>query len=278
MVKKNGFVLIIVLCLSLVFFNCKKNKEDEKVDNQEIVSVSKSTASKLEYAEKQLDLLLSKAEAIDSIPRTVKGGKIKWINPTYDWTEGFFPGSCWMLYEVTNNDKWKKAGEKFQAKFENHKDLTNDHDLGFIFNCSYGNGYRLTKNEEFKNVMVTAAKSLITRFDAKVGALKSWDVDRGWQSERGWMFPVIIDNMMNLELLFEVSELTGDSIYKNIAIAHADTTMKNHFREDFSSYHVVDYDTTTGEVRGEYPAQGVSRESSWSRGQAWGTLCVHHVL
>ena len=115
------------------------------------------------------------------------------------------------------------------------------------------------------------------RFDPRVGVIKSWDEDKGWQGERGWQYPVIVDNMMNLELLFIVSEFTGDPTYKTVAITHANTTLKNHFRKDNSSYHVVDYDSLTGAVRSKVTAQGYTNESSWARGQAWGlygyTMC-----
>lgn len=225
----------------------------------------------LNSAEKQVTLLLKEAEKANKIPRTLTAeGEMHWAHDNFDWTEGFFPGSCWYLYEVTKDEKWKNAAEKFQAKFEDHKNRTTNHDLGFVFNCSYGNGYRLTNNEAFKQVMITAGDSLLTRFNPTVGCIKSWDVDNGWQSTRGWEFPVIIDNMMNLELLFELSELTGNDKYKKVAIAHADTTLKNHFREDNSSVHVVDYSPETGEVRNKHTAQGFAHESAWARGQAWG--------
>jgi len=129
--------------------------------------------------------------------------------------------------------------------------------------------------------MITASNSLATRFNPNVGCIKSWDVTSGWQKERGWKFPVIVDNMMNLELLFKASLLTGDSKYKDIAITHANTTIKNHFRENNSSFHVVDYDPETGEVRGKHTAQGFAASSSWARGQAWGlygyTVCYRYT-
>ena len=236
----------------------------------------------LNSAEKQLTLLLKDAVKSDRIPRTINAeGEMHYTGLNFDWTEGFFPGTCWYLYEVTKDDKWKKAAEKFQSKYEDHKLKTSYHDLGFVFNCSYGNGYKLTKNEEFKKVLITAGDSLMTRFNPVVGSIMSWDVDKGWQSKRGWKFPVIIDNMMNLEMLFELTELTGNSKYKEVAIAHANTTLKNHFREDNSSFHVVDYDPETGEVRNKQTAQGYAHESSWARGQAWGiygyTMCYRYT-
>lgn len=236
----------------------------------------------IKASEQQFSLLLQEAEKAHKIPRTLdEKGEIFWASSDFDWTEGFFSGSCWYFYEATNDPKWKKAAEQFQALFENHKKRTDNHDLGFVFNCSYGNAYRLTKDEKFKLVMIEAANSLITRFNPAVGCIKSWDVDKGWQSTRGWEYPVIIDNMMNLELLFKASEFTGDPKYKEIAIIHANTTMKNHFRPDNSSYHVVDYDPKTGAVRKKNTAQGFADESSWARGQAWGlygyTVCYRYT-
>lgn len=262
-------VLLIIGCFS----SCNFKKPSPIISGSD---------APLEFVEKQLSLLLADAEKANRIPRTLTAdGEMHWVRDGFDWTEGFFPGSCWYLYEVTKKEKWKIAAEKFQGFYEEHKYSTQNHDLGFIFNCSYGNGYRITKNKTFKDVMLTAGDSLITRFNPKVGCIQSWDVDRGWQAERGWEFPVIIDNMMNLELLFELSELTGDNKYKNIATQHADTTIKNHFREDNSSVHVVDYDPETGEVRNKHTAQGYAHESSWARGQAWGiygyTICYRYT-
>ncbi|MGB2129141.1 MAG: glycoside hydrolase family 88 protein [Flavicella sp.] len=267
----NKIKLIILLALSFQFYACS-SPETKSVD------VEKQIA----FSERQLSLLLKDAEAANNIPRTVTAnGKMHWIHENFDWTEGFYPGSSWYLYEITKDEKWRQAAEKFQAIFEDQKYRLTNHDLGFVFNCSYGNGFRLTGNESFKEVMITAGNSLITRFNPKVGCIKSWDVDKGWQAKRGWKFPVIIDNMMNLELLFELTKITGDDTYQKIAIAHANTTMKNHFRADNSSYHVIDYDPYTGAVRKRNTAQGYAHESSWARGQAWGiygyTVCYRYT-
>ena len=134
---------------------------------------------------------------------------------------------------------------------------------------SYGNGLRLKNIDGYKDVIVNTAKSLSTRFRPAAGVIQSWDADKGWQANNGWKCPVIIDNMMNLELLFKATEFSGDSTFADIAVSHADQTMKNHYRPDYSTYHVVDYDPETGAVRGRYTAQGYSDESSWARGQAW---------
>ncbi len=264
--------LLLIFYLLILVSSCK----------EKTTYVEKHKTSSIDRAVEQLSLQLIEAQKANRIPRTVTAdGKIHWTNPQFDWTEGFFPGSLWYLYKATHDEKWKIAAQSFQTMFENHKYLTTNHDLGFIFNCSYGNGFDLTKNEHFSEVIVTAADSLSTRFNATVGCIKSWDVDHGWQSTRDWKFPVIVDNMMNLELLFKASEITGNPKYSALATTHANTTLKNHFREDNSSYHVVDYDPETGLVRSKETAQGFANESAWARGQAWGlygyTVCYRYT-
>lgn len=214
-------------------------------------------------------------------PRTVMpDGKTAWSKNTFDWTMGFFPGSCWLLYEMSGDSKWMNAAKKQQELFVNMTSHSH-HDLGFVFNCSYGNAYRLTGDSTYLKVLLKAGKTLMNRYNRKVGCIKSWNTEYGWQAKRGWAFPVIIDNIMNLELLFNLTCLTNDSNYYHIAVSHAETTMRNHFRNDFSSYHVVDYDPETGKVRSKETAQGYSNESNWARGQAWGvygfTMCYRYT-
>lgn len=240
------------------------------------------TEIRLEKIGRHLEGLREVAMAENNIPRSItKDGAIRWITQPYDWTEGFWAGTCWMLYERTQDEKWKEAAIASQKLVEHHKNLTNDHDLGFIFNNSYGKAYRITGDKHYKQVLIDASNALVTRFNEKIGCIQSWDVVGNWQAERGWQFPVIIDNLMNLEMLFEASNITGDSSYRNIAIAHANTTMENHFRPDGSSYHVVDYDPDTGAVRSRVTAQGYADESAWARGQAWAlygyTMCYRYT-
>jgi hypothetical protein len=167
------------------------------------------------------------------------------------------------MYDYSNDSYWRKKAELWTNGLEQEKYNTKTHDLGFMLHSSFGNGFRLTKNPNYKNVLMQGAKSLASRFDSKVGCIRSWD-------HGAWTFPVIIDNMMNLELLFEASRISGDKTFYNIALTHAKTTLRNHFRPDGSSYHVVDYNTSTGKVISKSTAQGYSKESSWARGQAWG--------
>ncbi|WP_455641272.1 glycoside hydrolase family 88 protein [Parabacteroides sp.] len=198
-----------------------------------------------------------------------------------DWRSGFFPGSVWYLYELSGDTALLPLAQKYTLAIEEAKNLTWHHDIGFIINCSFGNGLRLTADPSYKEVIVEAARSLSTRFRETAGIIQSWNVDRGWQSERGWECPVIIDNMMNLELMFEATRLSGDSTFYKIAVSHADRTMQEHFRPDGSCYHVIDYSLKEGSVRHRQTAQGYADESIWSRGQAWAiygyTVCYRET-
>ncbi len=201
----------------------------------------------------------------DSFPRSLEpNGQIRGV-ASRDWTSGFYPGVLWYAYEYTGNEAYKKLAQEWTALVEDQKTNAGTHDMGFKINCSFGNGYRITNDPKYREIMVESAKTLSTRFNPVVGCTRSWDFNKDV-----WTFPVIIDNMMNLELLFLATEFTGDSSYYQMAREHAITTMENHFREDNSSWHVVDYDPQTGAVRGKQTHQGYSDESSWARGQAWG--------
>jgi hypothetical protein len=200
----------------------------------------------------------------DVLPRsTDAGGRLLTAKSGW-WTSGFFPGSLWYLYEYSNDEKLKDAAIRMTSRVEREKFNTGTHDLGFMLYCSFGNGFRLTGDTAYRGVLLTGANSLLTRFRPLVGCIQSWDHVKKWEC------PVIIDNMMNLEYLAWAFKETGDSAYYNTCISHSDTTIKYHFRPDFSSYHVVSYDTVTGRVEARQTAQGYSDESSWARGQSWG--------
>jgi hypothetical protein len=179
------------------------------------------------------------------------------------WCSGFFSGALWYLAEYTKDQNIKKEADLWTVALEKEQYNKETHDLGFMLYCSYGNGYRLTRNPAYKAVMLNGAASLASRFDPKVGLIKSWN------SFKGFNYPVIIDNMMNLEYLFWAAEASGDKKFYNICISHADKTLQNQFRPDFSSYHVVCYDSV-GNVLAKKTAQGYADNSAWARGQAWG--------
>jgi hypothetical protein len=204
----------------------------------------------------------------DQLPRTFQNGKVMTVTPSA-WVSGFYPGTLLYLYQYSEDTALSHEAIERLKLLEKLQFVTSTHDLGFMMYNSFGNAYRLFHDPHYKDVLVQSAKSLATRFNPKVGCIKSWNEVKSLDGKRVLHFPVIIDNMMNLELLFFASKATGDPYYKNIAIQHANTTLKNHFRPDFSSYHVVDYDTTTGKVKSKETEQGFSDNSTWARGQAW---------
>ncbi|MEI8086174.1 MAG: glycoside hydrolase family 88 protein [Paludibacter sp.] len=216
----------------------------------------------LDRSSEQLLAAADKCKKSKLSPRTYENGAISLVG-TNDWTCGFFPGSLWYMYEITKNDTFKTEAERFTGFIEKAQYRKDTHDLGFILNSSYGNGYRLTNNEQYKSVLVTGSKSLMTRYHPEFGLIKSWD------NRNGWQFPVIIDNMLNLEFLCNVGIITGDSSLKIACKSHADKTMVNQFRPDNSCYHVVNYDSISGKVICKETHQGFSNSSSWARGQGW---------
>jgi unsaturated chondroitin disaccharide hydrolase len=198
-----------------------------------------------------------------SIPRSATtSGSVRLVGPG-DWTSGFVAGNFWLIYEHTQDAAFRTAAEARTAALAGEQNTKSHHDLGFQFMSSYGNGYRLTKNAAYPAVLKTAADSLSTRYSGTVGAIRSWDFGT-------WSFPVIIDNMMNLKLLFHAAAATGDQAYAERATTHAATTLANHFRADYSSFHLVDYDPATGAVVRKQTRQGLRDDSEWARGQAWG--------
>lgn len=251
--KRIGIISIIIYCLTL--FSCGEAK-DEMQDVVEL-GLQRSAVQSKAMAQKLLD---DKTK----LPRTIgKDGEFVTSDAKW-WTSGFFPGVLWYLYEGLNDDAIKEFAHDYTMRVENEKYTTSNHDVGFMLYCSFGNGYRLTLNKDYKDVLLLGAESLSTRYSPITKTIRSWD----WNT-KVWKYPVIIDNMMNLELLEWASKNSDSTKYSLIATSHADTSMKNHFRDDYSSYHLVDYDPETGEVRLKQTVQGYANESSWARGQGW---------
>lgn len=267
MFRKSALVFLCVFSLTSCFALKPQRGMEKKIVDRAVDQLGK-----------QVEVIEKSGKFMN--PRTIHNNKTVYVSRE-DWTSGFFPGSMWYMYELTGDVKWMKYGINYTTQLESVKFLTKHHDIGFIINSSYGNAHRITNDEQYKTVIIEAAKSLATRYRPVPGVIQSWDEDRGWQKERGWMCPVIIDNMMNLELLFTATRLSGDSTFYRMAVSHADNTLKNHFRTDYSCYHVVDYDKTSGHVRSRGTAQGYADESSWSRGQAWAlygfTMCYRET-
>ena len=222
-------------------------------------------------ADKQYQYLTEQADVLNKFPRTTKAGKLTGTDE-WDWTGGFFPGSLWYLYHQTTNEQTKQQAIKWTEKLEKAKDLDQHHDIGFVMYCSYGNAIKYLKDPQkvkaYKDIIIHSANTALKRFDEKVGLIQSWNEKKAWDDKTLWKYPVIIDNMMNLEMLCYTSDITGDPKYKQAAISHANQTMKNHFREDYSTYHVVDYDGNGNAIH-KQTNQGFSDNSTWARGQAW---------
>jgi rhamnogalacturonyl hydrolase YesR len=252
-----------VIALTIATLTACCNKPRPSDDDTSVDRVISTAVSQIGH---QTHLIESSGRFLN--PRTVMNGDVVYV-PADDWTSGFFPGTMWRLYQLTGDPQWRDLGFKYTEALDSMQYLTDHHDIGFIMMCSYGNACRLANRDGYADVLINAARSLCTRFREGAGVIQSWNADSGWQAKRGWQCPVIIDNMMNLELLFEATRLSGDSTFRNIAIRHADVTMRHHFRDDFSCYHVVDYDRTAGHVRSRGTAQGYADESAWARGQAW---------
>lgn len=249
----------LLMMSGLMALSCGSSKSDEL----------KWIDSNFAVAEQHLSNQLVAVPEPTRFPRTIDpNGKLK-ATPMNDWTEGFYPGCLWYLYENNPTETWKQQAIRWTEALEPLKKLTSHHDIGFLMYCSFGNGYRLTGNEKYKEILIESANSLCTRFNEKTGCIESWNYRKAWNGKDEWFFPVIIDNMMNLELLYFATKMTGDEKYARVANTHAQTTARNQFREDYSNYHVVNYDTETGAVLHKATCQGFSDNSAWARGQAW---------
>ncbi|MBO7071307.1 MAG: glycoside hydrolase family 88 protein, partial [Bacteroidales bacterium] len=227
-----------------------------------IEPMSKLSSRVLETAKAQFALMSERLDSA-STPRTIlPDGSMKDC-AVGSWTSGFFSGSLWLLYQLTGDKDVLELARKETAKMASVLEFPLSHDIGFQVNCSYGNAYRITGEEQYRQLSEEAAEALAGRFNPVVGATLSWA-----PGEKG-EYPVIIDNMMNLELLEYASKLFSSATLEDIAITHAETTIKNHFREDGSCWHLLDYDPSTGEVLRRVTVQGYSDDSAWARGQAW---------
>ncbi|MFV0324041.1 MAG: glycoside hydrolase family 88 protein [Bacteroides xylanisolvens] len=248
---------IIVFAAFLILCGFSSGKENGCKEMDAVINKGLGTA--IVQSKRMAESLL---EQKNKLPRTIgKKGELTTVEP-WAWTSGFFPGVLWYLYEVNGSDSLKTYADNYTRRLVRQQYTKSNHDVGFMLYCSYGNGWRLTKDDEYRKVLLQGAKSLSTRFRPQVGCIRSWD-------RKAWQYAVIIDNMMNLELLLWASKHSDESKLGSIARSHADVTMEHHFRPDYSCYHVVSYDTITGQpdVKGTY--QGYADNSDWARGQGW---------
>jgi len=216
----------------------------------------------LASAARQYTSLLASLPDASRLPRTVERGALVRVAPE-DWTSGFFPGALWYLYEATGEAGWREQARRFTRTLEPLQHFRDHHDLGFMLFCSFGNGHRLTGDPGYRAVLVTGARALATRFDPRVGMIRSWD-------HGAWSYPVIVDNLMNLEMLTWAAREAGEPRLHEIAVRHADATLVHHCRPDGGTVHLVDFDPASGAVRARRTVQGAADGSTWARGQAWG--------
>jgi rhamnogalacturonyl hydrolase YesR len=250
--KKITFTLCSFLLGSLLFAQVPKKVMKSMIDED------------LKFAANQYKVLM-KLVPPTLMPRSYNAAKKELVtSDTKWWCSGFYPGTLWMIYDATKDVAIKEEAVKRLGILESTKYYTGNHDLGFMMYCSFGTAYDITKDPAYKEVVFTAAKSLTTRYRPSIQSIQSWD------SSAIFKCPVIIDNMMNLELLEWVSQNGGDAKYAEVAVNHANSTLKNHFRADNSSYHVLDYDLKSGTVSRKVTHQGYADESAWARGQSWG--------
>jgi hypothetical protein len=250
------FIFLFVTCFSL---SCIAQKSNNKPDKSLIKTFNKNFAD----ADVQYNLL-KKNRPENKFPKTFfpDSNKYEFSNSGW-WCSGFYPGTLLYLYEQTKDTVLYNEATRIFSSLQKEQFNKNTHDLGFMMYCSFGNANRIRPDKSYQDILVNSAKSLSTRFNPKTGTIKSWNSKPG-------DFLVIIDNMMNLELLFWATRFTGDSSFYKIAVTHADNTIKNHYRPDNSSYHVINYNAETGAVQERKTHQGAADESAWARGNVWG--------
>lgn len=260
MIIMNAKSLLIAFSLFTCVLGSARAQEAEKAFVKE----------NMEFAAKQYKLMLKtpgKGKAV--MPHSMSKDGTPSKGSIYLWTAGFFPGTLWYLSEYTGDKALQDSALIYTRKMEPAKTFTDNHDIGFMMYCSYGNAYRVAEDSSYKDILVESARSLSTRYSPVTGAIKSWNGWRSWNGDEVFKYPVIIDNMMNLELLFFASRVSGDNTFKNIAVSHAEKTMQNQMRKDGSCYHITMYDSETGKfIKGE-TSQGYSDNSAWARGQGW---------
>ena len=249
---KKKTLILAVLVIGLLLPSCSNNSNDMMSS-----VIEKGLKRSIEQSE---FLAASLMDQPDRLPKTTEKDGTLVTSDTHWWCSGFFSGTLWMLYEATGNETLKKYAENYTMRIEKEQYALDTHDLGFMMNCSFGNGYRITGNENYKKILLQSARSLATRYNENIGVIRSWD------NKPKWMYPVIIDNLMNLELLENAYKLSQDSLFDKIANSHATITITNHFRPDYSSCHVVDYDTITNKALKMDTHQGYSSTSAWARG------------
>ena len=246
-----------------VCFSCNSVKKETAINQLSKFDVNTVLNQNVE----KIKTVTQKLTFYDSFPRHIDENNKQWSYvKTKDWCSGFYPGILWYAYEESGDEVLKNKAIKFTETLKTIAySSARNHDIGFQLYCSYGNGFRLTGNQNYKEILLAAADTLATLYNPKVGSILSWP-----SQIKRYKHNTIIDNMMNLELLFWAAKNGGDKSLYDIAKSHAEQTMKYLVREDGSAFHVGSFDIETGAFLQGYTHQGYANESMWARGQGWG--------
>ncbi|NMP32965.1 glucuronyl hydrolase [Thalassotalea sp. M1531] len=258
---KLSFIKFSRLCaicfIAITIIGC--NGESKQHNFTDLNENNLSREQVIEIAIEKYYKFAKERSPIDGYPRSVENEH--WVLTNWkSWTDGFFPGILWQLSIV--DPSILEQAKTWTLPLESHTTMPS-HDLGFIINNSFGKAYRLTGDIDYLPMLEKATNNLSSRFNMNVGATRSWDFG-------SYSFPVIVDNMMNLALLFDSSKVLNSEPYYSQAVAHAYTTLDNHVRNDGTSFHLVDFSPLSGEVINKVTVQGLADDSTWARGQAWG--------
>ena len=230
-----------------------------------MINLSSENASWVEKIWNSLAKKLEKNAAAlqDTIPYITENGKytdmaqknINW------WTNGFFGGMLWLMYNATKKEIYKTAAEKQEKLLDtallNYDKL--DHDIGFMWGLTSKAQYVLTGDKDSRRKALFAASVLFSRLNTNAHFIKAWN-GRPYS---------IIDCMMNIPMLYWASKEVGDKRFEYAAEMHADMSMCEHIRDDGSVVHICVHNEEKGGVTETLAGQGYAVGSAWSRGQAW---------
>ena len=257
--NKIRFTLALIILIILIP-QCKNNRGAEQ-NGKDIDSL---ISENLSYAQKKITYFLENLD-VNTYPGSVDDkGQLITI-PAKSWEAGYLAGILWYLYDYTREEKWKIYAQQWTAGLELQKFNKNSHDLLFMLYASFGNGYKFTHDELYKDVLIVGSKTLASRYNPQLGYIKSWDA---FYPSQTIQFPVIIDALLANEMLFYVSRISGDSSFYKIAYKHALNTKRDFIRNDYSTYYLVEYDTILNAVKAKRTWLGYADESTWARGHA----------
>ncbi len=259
-VNKLSIIMAVIVITAALLTQCK-NIQSHKSRSQDIDSL---ITENLQFAQEKITYFIENLD-VNTYPGSIDDeGHLKTI-PAKSWESGYMAGILWYLYDYTHEEKWKVFAQQWTAGLELQKFNKNSHDLLFMLFASFGNGYKITHDELYKDVLIVGSNTLASRYDPEIKYIKSWDV---FYKGMPIQFPVIIDALMANEMLFYVSSISGDTNLYNIAYNHALNTKRDFFRDDYSTYYLVEYDTVLNTVKEKKTWMGDSNESTWARGHA----------